>query len=179
MHDCLSPVPFSSKAGVPGPHLGCCHPPSPILSCFPFDDPSFVSKRSFQAGRVKTDLWWGPRHLPAPMTCSGVFWRASALHLPIRPHTSCMLPASLDGETRRSELISRYYVHSILCFLMTLMNKFEFRFCLGLETDGEELQKRCIGRQVTRRCHNTIINDSKGHSSFVVLSFHFIQTSVH
>ena len=85
---CLSLVHFF-QAGVPCPCLGCYHPSSSPLSRPPFDSPGLLSERCFQTDRVRTSLWWRPRHLPTSVTCSAVLWRAWALNLPVHtqaPH---------------------------------------------------------------------------------------------
>lgn len=107
-HACLS----VTSPPLPG---GCPQPSSRLLSPAvipselpPFDEPGLLSEKSFQAGRVRTALWWGPRLLPALLTCRGGSLKNPGLTcIPIRPntHTHTVTHASrVDGKMNRRGL---------------------------------------------------------------------------
>lgn len=87
-HACLSVTSPPLPGGCPLPSSGLLSPT--VTLCEPplFDDPGLLSEKSFQAGRVRTALWWGPRHVPALLTCRGSFEEPEPV--PVRPptHTS-------------------------------------------------------------------------------------------
>lgn len=85
------------------------HPPAIIsvlvlaaLACrlTPFDDPVLLSEKSFQAGGLRTALWWGPRHPPAPPTCGGPL----NVSPPVRTRAGALTRASVvDGAGNSKE----------------------------------------------------------------------------